>query len=1143
MRFALVVVGDNTDIIRELMETKREHIGSDSRKMSYTLLSADERVAAVRLAVMPMRSRFGVPVEVVRCVEDVRDARVSRAICNGDDVKGWCDTKSGKVCLYAPNIENERDARSVYMHEVIAHKGMRGLLGEERYNELCERLGAVLTGEQRQVVEEYAGSNDSVLGDEYIARVAEEMIDDRGEIKEPTVWAKIQAIVREIFRAALGLELTDADIHYMLWRSSERLRIGQANLTQRAQNVETERKLRDAVTRMRPEETDYEREVREIAERAKADGTYMRAPNGERSNLDERQWAHVRTTAFKGWFGDWELPYKKVRLVEGDLNHGFSNFSEARQWAKDNIVRVYSIEETGGKGEIRISNDAIGKFLQQNAVSKSTNVGVHLAALKVLPAVLRESIDAERHPDYKKGADGIRSLENGINPNVTIHRLYGAVDMAGKAYRVKITVKEDITSSAPFKAHSYEATKIELSAGTLGNSVNGLSPDTDNSIYVANLLKGVETSNDSSIFLLENHSKVVDGNGEPKVVFSLTDDRIKFVGSHANPLGNFPSSFSSITSDTSDATVLSHQFLNIRKPLEIDFGGRGAIEHFQIEGKRIEGIEELAAYAEQNGYDGVIARNVDGEGTLMTREGTNDEYVVFRSNQMKSARGDMGAYNRSDDGLRFAIGHKRKEDMRKGLMSKLANASDEQVERTISEIEKLGERSKQGGDSKVEKAAYQWVQKGAILLPEDADKVLQAVRMADKYKVDVSKYDRPQQLIDEYLPRQQAGERIDPDTVKTLTNKQVVGDTGITIYNVANGEQGRKDMREIINTHFGKSASPWCLLQGDGEGNLTDSSKRYWKRYSAYPKRVAFKDGKLLAFFASDDEPTWWDRQDRPHAGIPVEGKIPNDELGRYGNIEYDEDGGVRGISDLYRGNKRDGLYEEWHDQDTKRCEQHFKNGQADGICRAWYTNGRLMLERNYKEDLADGISKSWNFNGQLEAEGEYKKGKRVGIQKVWWPNGQLHAIEEYKDGKLDGLRREWHSNGKLELEQYFKNGIEDGLYRWWHPNGRLSFECNYKGGEREGIYRAWHENGQIREESHYSNGNLDCLYGRWSEKGRLLEGSGLPAPDAVKTSERAMGDGRHQQLSFDFDEDEGMESSALEVAVSEETRVRGRGR
>ena len=42
--------------------------------------------------------------------------------------------------------------------------------------------------------------------------------------------------------------------------------------------------------------------------RRKYEGTeqWMKAPNGERSNLPERQWLQVRTPEFKKWFGDWE---------------------------------------------------------------------------------------------------------------------------------------------------------------------------------------------------------------------------------------------------------------------------------------------------------------------------------------------------------------------------------------------------------------------------------------------------------------------------------------------------------------------------------------------------------------------------------------------------------------------------------------------------------------------------------------------------------------------------------------------------------------------------------------------------------------------------------------------------------------------
>ena len=200
-------------------------------------------------------------------------------------------------------------------------------------------------------------------------------------------------------------------------------------------------------------------------------------------------------------------PETRVNIVETKAEHGFKNYAEAKTWAKEHIARTYSGEETGGKGDIRISNAAVDKYLSQSAVDKSESKDVHLAVLKVLPDVIRESVDAEQHADFKKGKDGVRSAENGVNPNVTIHRLYGAVRMDGKVYRVKVTLKEDKTSKEPKVPHSYEATKIELFAGTLGNSDNSLSPNTNNSITAANLLNGVDKSYYGGKFF-EDYNKI-----------------------------------------------------------------------------------------------------------------------------------------------------------------------------------------------------------------------------------------------------------------------------------------------------------------------------------------------------------------------------------------------------------------------------------------------------------------------------------------------------------------------------------------------------------------------------------------------------------------------------------------------------------
>lgn len=188
------------------------------------------------------------------------------------------------------------------------------------------------------------------------------------------------------------------------------------------------------------------------------------------------------------------LAEKDVNVVAADANHGFNNYKEAKTWAKQNVSKSYNDKETGGKGNVRISNAAIDKFLSQSAVDKSDSKDVHMAVLKVLPGLLKTSIDVETHPDFIKGEDGKRNAENGINKDVLVHRCYGAVSLDGKLYRVKITLKEDPRDlSFPHVTHSYEATKIELLAGTWENRKSP-SPNTRNSITAAKLLENVGMS-------------------------------------------------------------------------------------------------------------------------------------------------------------------------------------------------------------------------------------------------------------------------------------------------------------------------------------------------------------------------------------------------------------------------------------------------------------------------------------------------------------------------------------------------------------------------------------------------------------------------------------------------------------------------
>ena len=174
---------------------------------------------------------------------------------------------------------------------------------------------------------------------------------------------------------------------------------------------------------------------------------------------------------------------------------------------------------------------------------------------------------------------------------------------------------------------------------------------------------------------------------------------------------------------------------------------------------------------------------------------------------------------------------------------------------------------------KERKAALRWFCKKTVELPQDAQLVKDAVRIAEQKHEDVFQFERPGEIVAKYATEVKE-KPVDPDTVPTLTDKKTFGH-GVAVYAVDESRESQEAMRRIINTHWGKEANPWCLLRGDGNGNLAPDARDYWEEYSALPKRVAFKDGKLLAFMGTSDPnfEQWWDRTDTPSDAVTVEEK------------------------------------------------------------------------------------------------------------------------------------------------------------------------------------------------------------------------------------------------------------------------------
>ena len=179
---------------------------------------------------------------------------------------------------------------------------------------------------------------------------------------------------------------------------------------------------------------------------------------------------------------------KKVKVIELE-NAPFRCAKDAVVWAKDHgVVGVMSNADTGGKGAISISVASVRKMVSVSAMSKSVTPAIHYAALMRLRDIVRESFVGEVHPDRMK-RDGKRSAAYGLNPDVTVLRLYGCVSFGDIPFRAKVTLKSYVDTNEDTKAYSYEISNIEVLKGNAG--VVPLPSDKTSMIDVSIILNGV----------------------------------------------------------------------------------------------------------------------------------------------------------------------------------------------------------------------------------------------------------------------------------------------------------------------------------------------------------------------------------------------------------------------------------------------------------------------------------------------------------------------------------------------------------------------------------------------------------------------------------------------------------------------------
>ena len=193
-----------------------------------------EGAVDVQGIVAEWNAKTGEEVQVANSVEEVANAEARAAIEQGVKVKGWYDTRTGEVVVYAPNVKSAEDLVLTIVHEKVSHKGLRDTLGEDIYNKMCDKTWEMMDEATRAKYESYAGVNSikdeterhRAAADEYIASIAEKVEKEQKLTEsERSIWSEVLKAIKEFIVKLYGdVKLTEQDIASIIRVSYDRMR-------------------------------------------------------------------------------------------------------------------------------------------------------------------------------------------------------------------------------------------------------------------------------------------------------------------------------------------------------------------------------------------------------------------------------------------------------------------------------------------------------------------------------------------------------------------------------------------------------------------------------------------------------------------------------------------------------------------------------------------------------------------------------------------------------------------------------------------------------------------------------------------------------------------------------------------------------
>lgn len=465
--------------------------------------------------------------------------------------------------------------------------------------------------------------------------------------------------------------------------------------------------------------SEAQKQYEEVKSKYMGTPLWMKAPNGKRTNLTEEQWVRVRTPNFKRWFGDWEM------LAEAYPEHEIFDIDEAYKFARGNLQGGEFTSKDGHTATL--GRSGIDKMNSGLARGKTGNNRLHALAFANVGKLFGNSELLEAEPP-REGDSNIKQYL----------KFYAPLYMDGRFYVVKITARELYSGN---KLYSLEGLDIieesEYRGQPRGSKENSISADYSDS--VKNFVKKIRE-------VKGNVSKVVDENGEPKVIYHGTPkfDRFsifkKGSGGYLGPaiyFTNLKAYAQKYENKWGDGGNLYDVFISLKRPLIVK-----SVNPAKEILKTIYGKDSVYdRRSQKQSYDTKILSSADikklqskGYDGVIWEYGGSKEYAVYDSSKIKSATDNIGTYSENPD-IRWRVDDDEALERIKSLSSADIEGIMDEAERVVADNLK---ESKGRSAAKLEADREKYIRDNMSKWEEGGDEDFRYYRNPKAYEISES---------------------------------------------------------------------------------------------------------------------------------------------------------------------------------------------------------------------------------------------------------------------------------------------------------------------------------------------------------------------------------------------------------------------